>query len=62
MNKLIKYSGYFIVFIIFTLIFLKVLEKLGFGCFYGCNEYVDMRGKNIVVKGDNTTYINGKKS
>ncbi len=59
MNKILKYLGYFVAFIIFVLIFLKVLEKVGFGCFYDCEEYIDMRGKKIDYISDKT-FVNGK--
>jgi len=42
-----------------VLIFLKVLEKVGFGCLYDCHVYNDMSSKTIHHK-DGKTYINGK--
>jgi len=39
MNKILKYLGYFVAFIIAVFILLNVLDKVGVGCLYDCEDY-----------------------
>jgi hypothetical protein len=55
MNKLLKYSGYLIVFIISVFVLLMILDKMGVGCLYDCE------GDNKPIYGKVNNYINGKK-
>ena len=38
MNKILKYLGYFVAFIIAVCILLNVLDKMGVGCLFWCYE------------------------
>ena len=46
MNKLLKYGGYLVAFIVFLFMFgfllLMILDKMGVGCLYDCHEYGDI--------------------
>ena len=54
MNKLLKYGGYLIVFIISVFVLLMILDKMGVGCIYDCKETPSTRNKV-------NNYVNGKK-
>ena len=38
MNKLLKYGGYLVAFIIVVFILLNVLDKMGVGCLFWCYD------------------------
>ena len=38
MNKILKYSGYILILIIVIFILLNVLDKMGVGCLYDCED------------------------
>jgi hypothetical protein len=54
MNKLLKYSGYLIVFIISVFVLLMILDKMGVGCLYDCKEIPSTHNKV-------NDYVDGKK-
>ena len=55
MNKLIKYLGYLVIFIISVFVLLMILDKMGVGCFYDCKE------DKKPTYGQVNNYVNGKK-
>ena len=55
MNKLLKYGGYLVAFIIVVFILLMALDKMGVGCLYDCE------GDNKPTYGQVNNYVNGKK-
>ena len=55
MNKLLKYLGYLVAFIIVLCILLNLLDKMGVGCLYDC------KGDDKPIYGQVNNYINGKK-
>ena len=55
MNKLIKYLGYLVIFIIAVFVLLMILDKMGVGCFYDCKE------DKKPTYGQVNNYVNGKK-
>lgn len=54
MNKLLKYFGYLVAFIISIFVLLMILDKMGVGCLYDCKETLSTRNKV-------NNYVNGKK-
>ena len=54
MNKILKYLGYFVAFIIAVVILLNVLDKMGVGCLFWCE------GDNTPTYNEVHNYINGK--
>ena len=55
MNKILKYLGYFVAFIIAVVILLNVLDKMGVGCLYDCES--DKTPPHNQVN----NYVNGKR-
>lgn len=55
MNKLLKYGGYLVAFIVFVFLLLMILDKMGVGCLYDCE------GDNKPTYGKVNNYVNGKK-
>ena len=55
MNKILKYLGYFVAFIISVFILLNVLDKMGVGCLYDCE------GDKTPTHNQVNNYVNGKK-
>ena len=53
MNKILKYIGYIVIFIIVVFVLLNVLDKMGVGCIYDCEEYPPTYGQV-------NNYVNGK--
>ena len=56
MNKLLKYGGYLVAFIIFVFILLMALDKMGVGCLFMCYE-----DKRPVVQNEDRYYVDGKR-
>ena len=56
MNKLLKYGGYLVAFIIVVFILLNVLDKMGVGCLFWCYE-----DKRPVVQYEDRYYVDGKR-
>lgn len=54
MNNLLKYFGYLVVFIIVVFILLNILDKMGVGCLYNCED------NRTPTYGQVNNYINGK--
>ena len=55
MNKILKYLGYLVAFIIAVCILLNVLDKMGVGCLYDCE------GDKTPTHNQVNNYVNGKK-
>ena len=60
MNKLLKYGGYLVAFIVFLLVFgfllLMILDKMGVGCLFWCYE-----DKGPIVQNEDRYYVDGKR-
>ena len=55
MNKILKYLGYFVAFIIAIFILLNVLDKMGVGCLFWCE------GDNTPIIQNEDRYFDGNR-
>ena len=54
MNKFLKYLGYLVAFIIAVFVLLNVLDKMGVGCLYDCED------NRTPTHGQVKNFVNGK--
>ena len=54
MNKFLKYLGYLVAFIIAVFLLVNVLDKMGVGCLYDCED------NRTPTHGKVNNYVNGK--